>query len=119
MRDSNPTGQTLDFWNVLFLIQYKNMKFSAEVFKSKEKKLTLEEKMHLKKETDPQAILKRIQGELMNRSSLGHNLWVERHAVAFRELFENSQNQKLFMDLYQEVPEELYALLEKALDSRN
>ncbi|MBI4992457.1 MAG: hypothetical protein HZB99_04545 [Candidatus Harrisonbacteria bacterium] len=56
------------------------------------------------------------QMELMKRSSLKSQEWVEKYAKDFRDLYEKNKEQ--FSEIYDRDPEELYVLLNFILTSK-
>ncbi|GEM_PF-5810321 len=62
-------------------------------------------------------IFNNIQIELMKRSKIDEIEWIEKNSKEIREFFNANKSQ--FLEIYKQDPNELYALLEMALASKN
>ncbi len=70
-----------------------------------------------KKEDSELKFFNSIQVELMRRSGLDEIEWIEKNSKEVRELFNDNKEQ--FLEIYNQDPSELYALIEMALSSKN
>jgi len=66
---------------------------------------------------EEQQIRIQIERELMKRSSVeDKEEWVAQYGKAYYDLFNDEENKKNFLRMYQEEPEALYALLQQILE---
>ena len=71
------------------------------------------------KELSPETMAILIQAELIKRSGKEPEKWIAENADYFRKVFDHKDNKQMFLNLMEENSEELYALLEMVLSTKN
>lgn len=66
-------------------------------------------------EPTPEEMAIKIESQVISRSSLSPEQWIERYGARYRELWDANRGQ--FLELNKENPEELYGLINQYLES--
>lgn len=66
-------------------------------------------------EVTPEEMAIKIETQVISRSSLSPEQWIERYGAKYRELWDANHSQ--FLELNRENPEELYGLINQYLET--